>query len=692
MTIQQVTVRSQLLHRVALPDSFNRVAYLGNVWKLFPQPKVHLWVSVPDRFRPGLPLFKYHGDTIYFQCPNAEDLDPANDEFQFSAFEEKRFSETFETQVQGVLRGFFTGDTFLINTGNLTEVSSPTSLIVSTSGLEAVVDDVAIGSLVDQQGWSGLDPVAVNHLWACTVEESDVQGSFRSSRMKSQWDALSTLNTTPPSQRQCALVATFESGVGIDSSPVGQTEIFTPLSQHQLDNTDPHGGKLFQDLLQVTDLQMLAPVFLDEFSPNQDILEVLRRGRYGKRELPAGTVLGDINEDGVFDQADVDLLSDILNAITDAPAATSQSFINGDVNADGRLDAVDLQFMLDKLAGRIDLFPAEDPGTRTQHVTVSGLMNVIGKFIFHGDLVLSGENFTDQDALLSAIDRIEKVTVGALTINSGLDLAAPSTFFADITVLSGVLWDGLSISGHGATLDAHIADITSNPHNLNSGQVDDLITELGGTLSGNLAVLSGVAIGGTDWSELIQFLDGSEIQERTHLHATSSGLQFFGFAPLGTAFETVFGDEAPITFEHRNNTNVGVLSGADSVVVAHIRKFLPEDMGTPISVTYTHGIETDLSGLDVLSGGSITMQVRDSSGIIINPVETRFLRGDGLTETSVDLSEGSYQRNTFFEAQYVLSGVVEEQLFFGPWSMQFAPSNLSAPREVPGIGMGTEGG
>lgn len=603
MTIQQVTLRSQLLHRVALQNSFNRVAYLGNVWKLFPQPNVYLWVSVPDRFRPSPPLFKYHGETTFFRCPNEEDLDPANVDFQVSAFEDKRFGESFETQVMGSIRGFFLGGDFIYKTGLLQEKSSPTSLIVSTSGLEALVDSVAIGGLVREQGWSGLDPVQTNFLWACTVEESDLQGSFLSSRMKSQWDPVSTTSATPPAERECALIATFLSGVGIDENPPGKATLLSSLSQHVLDNTDPHGQKLFQEFLQATDVDVLESVLLDEFLQSGVILDVLRRGRYGRREILPGTVLGDLDLDGSFGQSDADELANILSGVTPAPPATSQAFINGDVNADGRLDSVDLQFMLDRLAGRIDQFPPEDPGTFTRHVLVSGLMNVIGKFIYHGDLTLSGSNFTDQDALLGAIDNIKAVTVGALTINSGLEVAAPSTFHEDITILSGFLWDGLSISGHGATLDAHLLDF-DNPHQVLSGQVPDAITELGGVLSGDLSVLSGLAIGGVDWSELLQFVDGSEIQERTHLHFTTSGLQFFGFAPESTVFDTVFGPEAAIRHEHRDNKNVGVLSGQESVVTAHVRKFLPEDFGTAIRATYTHGVESNTSGLDLLFGGS----------------------------------------------------------------------------------------
>jgi len=51
------------------------------------------------------------------------------------------------------------------------------------------------------------------------------------------------------------------------------------------------------------------------------------------------------------------------------------------------------------------------------------------------------------------------------------------------------------------------------------------------TVEEDIVTGSGVTVDELDFSETVQFLDGSELSDQTHLHATGSGVQFIGIAP-----------------------------------------------------------------------------------------------------------------------------------------------------------------
>jgi len=501
--------------------------------------------------RPALPIFKYHGSTVYLAYADDSDLTDPN--FKISAFEDVRTANIMEQQLLGTLRAFRVGGTFIYKDGFLQERHSPTSLIVSTSGLEGFVNSVAFGGLQEEMAWSGLNPGGSNWLWASLVEDSEVTGDFRSSRMKSDWEPLSTPSAVPPANRDSALIATFTSGVGIDDDPAGKAVVIPSLSEHVLRYNNPHGEMLYQNYLVASGMDVLEPVHYEEF-----------------------------NQSGAL-----------------------EPFL------------IDGNFM--------------EMGTT--RLTISGSATVLGTVTYHGNMLLFGANVTDEGAIIAALDHVQYGTIGALTVISGLEVRSLSEFHEDVSLLSGVLWDGLSISGHGAELDFHIQR-TDNPHHVVSGQVPDVgITEVGGTLNGNLSMASGVAIDGVDFSTLTQFLDGSVLTHRTHLHDTSSGLQFFGGAPEGTAYEG-----AGVTYEHRSGKNLCVLSGVDTVVTAHIRKFLPENIGTPIGMSYVYGVNSTLSGTDARFGGRF--DVPDLDNILDYMVVAATLDQDAGTVRANDLVNG----------------------------------------------------
>lgn len=68
---------------------------------------------------------------------------------------------------------------------------------------------------------------------------------------------------------------------------------------------------------------------------------------------------GDVNQDGVVNQADIIALVNIIIHVTATPAAGSNAFVASDVNGDGTINSVDNAILSDFIIGRITSFPVE---------------------------------------------------------------------------------------------------------------------------------------------------------------------------------------------------------------------------------------------------------------------------------------------------------------------------------------------
>lgn len=475
--------------------------------------------------RPPLPILQYHGETIYFRFANAEDLDPENEDFKASSSEYERNFNILENQLIGPLRAFYLGTTFSWLDGTYAEAHTANTLNVTLSGWEGMIDRVAIGRGIGTLQWSNLSETNPNFLWAALVEEENQTGSFRSSAMKSDLDTLVTSTSTPPVNRSSALLATFTSGIGINTEPVGKITRVPSLGEHVRDNFDPHGTKLFQDNMVSSGVTVATRHTVEDFPVSGVIINEIQQG---------------------------------------------------------------------------DFFS----GLNMEHYIALDDVQVLGELLLHNDLTLSGSNILGaEEALLAALDRVKAGTIGALTILSGLEMRSEMTFREDVTVLSGKLVDGTSIAVLYGTMDSHIAD-TNNPHTVNSGQVTgEYVTELGGILSGDLIMLSGRTVDGVDLSEFGQFIDGSLLTERTHLHNTTSGIQFLGFAPEHSAVLVFEGSADDISYSFLSGSNVGVLSGVTGTMAVRTSLYLPDSFGSPISATFEHGFESSVSGIPLLFGG-----------------------------------------------------------------------------------------
>jgi len=249
------SARSTLLHRVALPRSFNRIAFLGGVWNLYPQLGIYLWAegASPTRTRPSMPFFYYHGRTsCFFAYADENDLAHDNIGFRVSQFEHKRQTQTFDAQIGGMIRAFLQGGSYSTSKGFFSDVSAPNEKIVALSGFFGMVNYVAVGKDNDTMMWSGLSTSMTNYLWACLVEEDRING-FRSSRRFGDWDPVSTTTPVVPSGREGILVASYTSGEPINDAPEGSF-VMPTVASHAAVNTDPHGPSMFQTALVVQDL------------------------------------------------------------------------------------------------------------------------------------------------------------------------------------------------------------------------------------------------------------------------------------------------------------------------------------------------------------------------------------------------------------------------------------------------------
>lgn len=84
-----------------------------------------------------------------------------------------------------------------------------------------------------------------------------------------------------------------------------------------------------------------------------------RLSESGVNLSPVPFVYGDINQNGAFGMEDVNYLSDVILQRIKAPVKGSSAFRAGDVNGDIKVDITDMNLMVDKILGRISLFPVE---------------------------------------------------------------------------------------------------------------------------------------------------------------------------------------------------------------------------------------------------------------------------------------------------------------------------------------------
>jgi hypothetical protein len=137
------------------------------------------------------------------------------------------------------------------------------NIIVSVSGIEASINNVYVGRKFNEFSWSGLSHTSANFLWISLVEEPTSKFNYKSSRQFRDFDTRLTLTPSEPTgQEGSILVATYLSGVGINSNPYNKYK-FVMARDHVNNNQNPHGLKLFVDDMLVSGITVLSPSIWD---------------------------------------------------------------------------------------------------------------------------------------------------------------------------------------------------------------------------------------------------------------------------------------------------------------------------------------------------------------------------------------------------------------------------------------------
>lgn len=221
-------------------------------------------LSGTEGTRPNLIPFKYSGETTKYQIPYATYGDAAAPNFKVSSKEENRQLQIVENQMLGGVRAHFPSTGFVVFDGNFADKSNhpANNLIVSVSGISSFVNSVYIGERDKEYSWSGLSHAGTNYLFMSMVEQDVTTIGRLSSRQYRDFETRSnTTGSLPVGPESSILIATYTSGVGINTNPVGKTKM-TLLVDH-INTPDPHGTKWFQSSALISGLTVLSPQIWD---------------------------------------------------------------------------------------------------------------------------------------------------------------------------------------------------------------------------------------------------------------------------------------------------------------------------------------------------------------------------------------------------------------------------------------------
>jgi hypothetical protein len=214
--------------------------------------------------RPILLPQTYLGYTPIYCMPYVVEANHKSDgTFGTSARDRKTGAMVFENTMEGLTR-VNSHLNYMIFTGDFYDRSNHMfgNLIAELKDTLGVAENVVIGDDIDQSlsySWSGLSHVNMNYLWLSTVEDSDSNSGFRSSRYLRDLTPEASIDGNPPSGAKSVLVGTFMSGIGFNDFSDGS--VFVQVVDHAEDSLNPHSTLINQQYLVTSGLDVLTKQF-----------------------------------------------------------------------------------------------------------------------------------------------------------------------------------------------------------------------------------------------------------------------------------------------------------------------------------------------------------------------------------------------------------------------------------------------
>lgn len=185
--------------------------------------------------RPNLPTYLYGGTTNAYQLAYITNANLADLNFKVSATDRLRNVNIVENQLVGINRTHWNLHSWVLKDGIIEDKSSPSSKILSISGLEAFIGNVYVGNESLEKSWSGLS-TGLNYLWINSIEDKYNDYSYNlTSRQYRDFECRSTNTLSEPVEGKSLLLGTYVSGVF-----TATRDLFTSAKEHQDDNTNPH--------------------------------------------------------------------------------------------------------------------------------------------------------------------------------------------------------------------------------------------------------------------------------------------------------------------------------------------------------------------------------------------------------------------------------------------------------------------
>lgn len=245
-------------------------------------------------------------------------------------------------------------------------------------------------------------------------------------------------------------------------------------------------------------------------------------------------------------------------------------------------------------------------------------LEVFGEAAFDGMVTISGVTFLLGDTIISGTTTVFGLaSLQNVVATSGITSFGDIDVHGNINVRSGSLVDGRDISADGVRLDAHIADVTGNPHGITIEQLSGISMFGGISLKGNLPVESGISIDGVDLSEISFLMGGGNadptfvgttLEKPGHTHSMSGiavnaillAPEYYGTVTSGPGYgfldvqRTPDGGGTDVNVYRWRADPFGVTSGAKNGIGLYTQVGVTSDMdwlsGIELSI-YTPGID-----------------------------------------------------------------------------------------------------
>lgn len=306
--------------------------------------------------------------------------------------------------------------------------------------------------------------------------------------------------------------------------------------------------------------------------------------------------------------------------------------------------------------------------TVMENIVVRGNSYVQGNEVVNGSVQAATGSFT---TVTTTTLNVTNATFSNLTVASGVTINGASTLHGNMTVASGVAIDGRDVSADGATLDAHIANV-SNPHATTAAQAGALPLT-GGTLTGNVFMSSGTSIDGVDMSTLQPLYAGPlSNADSLHMHTVASGyglpFRYIGYSPI-YGDTVVSGNSAgtlSYTIDSTYNTYLWASTGASPTNRKLVlRTVVPEDFSSWSQLTVRNKVTAAPAQVDVT--------MLDTAGASVSLTGGSALQNTSWTNSTVTMTGGTWTPGSFFTLMVDMTGAVGQSVYIGDLVFKYIP-------------------